>query len=202
MITDPEQLTIASLFALSPDNPAELAAGLHDDHLGAISNAAKSLSEPVPWSSIRTEVAGAMAGALQTKVLGGWMSAWQKYRELKEKAEESRESPDIPFPCTLHEHTIESTLHPYVRVFLGQSLIQEINFDVTLETHISGLILSLQAGEIVSLQVGRCEWSGSIAMEGVQLIHRDLAQLDLPRAFVLKHPISVVPQDALATEPS
>ena len=191
-ITDFEELTVASLFALSPENSTELAVGIEGDPFDAIVKEAKSLRSPVEWSSIRTDIAGAMTSALQAKVISGWASAWQKCAEVKEKAEESRNSPEVPVFCTLLKHSIESTLHPYVEVLLDQKLIQKIDFDVSLNTEIDGLILNMQNASIVSIQTGRCEWSGSIALQGVELIHRDIAELDLPGRIVLKHPISLL----------
>jgi hypothetical protein len=186
---DLEELTIAELFALSRENPAELAAGLDGDYGKAIRKDAESLTEPVAWSSLRTELAGVMTDALDTKVIDGWVLAWQKCNEVTEKAEMSRSAPDTPFSCILLVHSIESALHPYVKVLLGPKLVQKVDFDVTLTTQIDGIILNLKGGSIVSMQPGRCEWSGSIAVHGAELIKRSLEQLDLPGSLVLKHPI-------------
>ncbi len=199
---DVEELTIADLFALSPENQAKLAAGLDVEHFKAIEREAKSFSEPIAWNEMRTEIAGVMTDALDMKVVEGWVAVWQKCKEVKEKVEKSHNSPNTPFSCTLLEHSIESTLHPYLKVFLGPKLVQKIDFDVTLTTQIDGLILNLKGGSIVSIQPGRCEWSGSIAMYGAQLIERELSQLDLPGSIVLKHPIPLSAQKKLEAEPS
>jgi hypothetical protein len=184
-----EELTIAELFSLSRENPAELAAGLDGNYGNALRKDAESLTEPVAWSRFRTEVASVMTDALDTRVIDGWVSAWQNCKEVTEKAEMSRKAPDTPISCTLLEHSIESTLHPFVKVLLGAKLIKKIDFEVTLTTEIDGLILNLKNGSIVSIQPGRCEWSGSIAVQEAQLVQRSLEQLDLPGRVVLKHPI-------------
>ena len=200
--SDFEEQTIASLFALSPESPAELSAGLDGDQFKEIAKEAKSLAQPVEWSAVRNDLASTMIGALDTKVIGCWASAWQKCAEVREKAEKSRNSPDTPVPCTLLEHSIDSTLQPYVEVYLGPKLIQKINFDVALETKIDGLILNMKGGSIVSLQIGQCEWSGSIAVQGVQLIKRNLTELDLPGRIVLKKPILVAVRHETVVTPS
>lgn len=188
---DLEELTVAELFALSRENPVELAAGLDGNYGNDLRKEAASLTEPVPWSSLRTELAAVMTDALDTKVIDGWVAAWQKCKEVTEKAEMSRNAPDTPFSCILLEHSIESTLHPYVKVLLGPKQIQKIDFEVTLTTEIDGVILNLKNGSIVSIQPGRCEWSGSIAVQEAELIKRSLEQLDLPGRVVLKHPIQL-----------
>ena len=187
---DLEELTIADLFALS-NHSTKLAAGLDPEQFKAMQAEAKSLGEPVAWSEMRGEIAGVMTDALRTKVIGAWVSAWQTCKEVTEKAEKSHNSPNTPFSCTLVEHSIDSTLHPYVEVTIGQKLVQRIDFDVTLSTQIDVLILKLKGGSIVSIQPGRCECSGTIEAQGVQLAERKLAQLDLPGNLVLKHPIPI-----------
>jgi hypothetical protein len=200
--SDFEEQTIASLFALSPESPAELSAGLDGDQFKEVVKEAKSLAQPVEWSAVRNDLASTMIGALDTKVIGCWASAWQKCAEVREKAEKSRNSPDTQVPCTLLEHSINSALQPYVEVYLGPKLIQKINFDVALETKIDGLILNMKGGSIVSLQIGQCEWSGSIAVQGVQLIKRNLTELDLPGRIVLKKPILVAVRHETVVTPS
>ena len=70
-----EELSVADLFALSRENSANLAAGLDADDFKAINEEAKSLSEPLEWGELRTEIGGVMTDALDTKVLGGWVPA-------------------------------------------------------------------------------------------------------------------------------
>jgi hypothetical protein len=85
-------------------------------------------------------------------------------------------------------------------VLLGPKLVQKVEFDVTLTTQIDGLILNLKGGCIVSIQPGKCEWSGSIAVDEAELIKRSLEQLELPGSVVLKHPIPLAarkPDDAV-----
>ena len=190
-IVDLEELTVASLFAIQPEAPAELAEGIDEDRFTEIAKKAESFARPVPWSQIQTSIAGAVAGVLQSTVIGGWVAAWQKSKELEEKTERSRKAPEIPFFCTLLEHTIDSSFEPYVEVYVGPTLIQKIDCNVTLETRIDGVILNLLDGTIVALQLGRCEWSGIISIEGVEVINRELTTLDLPGHITLKHPIPI-----------
>jgi hypothetical protein len=89
----------------------------------------------------------------------------------------------------LAEHSIDSTFHPYVEIFLGSKRLQKITFDVTLTTQIEGLVLGVKNGCIVSLQLAKCEWTGSIATKGVPLVKRKLTKLDLPGRITLKRGI-------------
>jgi hypothetical protein len=199
---DLEKLTIADLFSLPAEGPAKLAVGLNGERFKAIQQAASCLPSPIGWSEVRTEMAGRMIDALQTTLLGGLVSAWLKSKAVEEKAKKSQSSPETPFSCTLLEHAVESTLHPYVRILLDEKLVQQVDFDVNMTTQIEGLILNLESGSIVSIQPGRCEWSGSIGIDGVDLIERSLVALDLPGHIVFRHPIPLSTPSEPAAKPS
>lgn len=189
-----EELTIANLFSLSPDGPSQLAAGLEAKDFAEIESKIAALAEPIPWSRVQSEIASLVSGALNTTVLDAWISAWKSYQEIKNDAEESRKSPEAVVLSRLAEHSIDSTLHPYVEVLLGPKLLGKITFDVTLTTLLKGLLLGLKNGRIVFLQLARCEWSGSIATKGINLLERKLTKLDLPGRITLKHSLPLVPQ--------
>jgi hypothetical protein len=190
-----EDLTVADLFALSPENAGKLGVKLKPDDFKDVEAQAKALAQPVAWSEMRTKLAGTIADALNVSVLDGWAAAWQKWKLVKEKVEESRRNPTAEVPCELFEHTIESTLHPYLEVLMGQTPVQRVDFDVTLSTEIDSVRLNLKNGNLVSLQPGACVWSGSVALHGAELLHQPLAQLDLPGSVVLKEPIPLYAQE-------
>jgi len=189
-----EDLTIGELFALSPDGPADVAAGLEAKDFQEIEKQISSLSEPIPWSRVQSETSSVIAAALNTSLLDAWASAWKKCQDLKNDAEESRRSPDAVVLSRLAEHTIKSTLHPYVEVFFGPKMLQKITFDVTLATQIKGLVLGLKNGRVVSIQLAQCQWTGSIGTRGVTLVKRKLTTLDFPGRITLKHGIPLGPQ--------
>lgn len=184
-----EDLTIRDLFGLSAEGPPEVAAGLEGKDFEELNKKISSLSEPIPWSRVQSEVAGVFPAAMNTGLLDAWAYAWKKYQNLKDDVEESRKSPDAIVLSRLAEHSIDSTLHPYVEVFLGSKRLQKITFDVTLTTQIEGLVLGVKNGCIVSLQLAKCEWTGSIATKGVTLVKRKLTKLDLPGRITLKRGI-------------
>lgn len=181
-----EDLTLRDLFSLSPDSPVELSAGLKAKDFKDIGKKLSTLSQPIPWTHVQSEIATAISGALNTNLLDAWASAWKKYQDVKAAVEESRKAPDEIVLTPLTEHSIESTLHPYVDVLLGPTLVQRITFDVIVTTQLKGLILGIKNSCIISLHVGECEWTGSIGTHGVVLVRRKLTKLDLPGRIGLK----------------
>lgn len=186
-----EDLSIRELFALPLDSPPELVAGLEAKNFEKIDKSISALSEAIPWSRVQSEVAGQISAALNTSLLDAWACAWKKYQSVKADVEESLKSPDALVLTRLAEHSIDSTLHPYVEVFLGAAKLEKITFDVTLTTDIRGLILGLRNGRIVSLQVAACEWTGSISVKGITLAERELTRIEFPGRITLKRAISL-----------
>lgn len=188
-----EELTIRDLFALPLESPPELAAGLEPKDFESLHRKLTALAEPVPWSRLQSEVAGQVSAALSTGLLDAWATAWKKYQDVQADVEESRKSPEATVLSRLAEHSIDSTLHPSVEVFLGPAKLEKITFDVTLTTEIRGLILGLKDGRLISIQVAQCEWTGSISVKGITLVERKLAKLDIPGRITFKRPVSLLP---------
>ena len=159
-----EDLTIRDLFALSPDSPSELAAGLEAEDYPAIEKAVSSLSEPIPWSRVQSEMSSVFSAALNTSLLDAWACAWKKCPDLKSDIEESRKSPDAVVLAGLAEHSVNSTLHPYIQVSLGPKVLQKITFDVTLTTQLKGVMSS-------DVKAGRTRF-GSARILRVDRFHR------------------------------
>jgi hypothetical protein len=195
-----EDITVADLFALSPENAASVELRLKSDDFKKAEAAAKELARPIAWTQLRPKLASTVASAMQVKVLDGWVAAWQKWKDVKEGAEKSCEDPEAVVPCELMEHTIVSELHPYLEVYAGPTRVQRVDFDVTLTTEIDGVLLNMKGGSLISIWPGRFQWKGSIGLHGAELLSQPLGRLDLPGKVNLKEPIAIRTTDHATAE--
>jgi hypothetical protein len=124
-------------------------------------------------------------------VLATLANGWKHYTMFMDDVRRSRSNPEVEIVSAIADHTIHSTLHPFVDVRLGGKTVHEIAFDVSLVTTIKGLLLGLKKGEIVSVEMGECEWTGKIAVAGVEVRERKLKKLALPGHLRLKRGIEV-----------
>ena len=188
---DIESLTLKDLLSLSPGDIPEpsVLGGVDSEALRNLQKQLSAQSLPIAWSRIQSEIAGVLGATLNTNVVTLWARGWTKYQGLMEDVKRSRQSPESVVLSPLAEHSIDSTVHPFVEITLGPKTIQKIYFDVTLNTHIEGLVLGLKNAHIVSLQMTKCEWSGTIQLETATLVRRPLAALSLPGCIELKHGI-------------
>jgi hypothetical protein len=184
-----EDLTLSQLFGISADFKLDSTAGSDAPNIVKLR---KKIPPATSWHSVQAEVATSLTDTLHSGLLEALAQGWAHYQALIDDARESRKSPHTPILSTLAEHAIDSTLHPYVEVFIGPTSIQKIPFDVTLTTTIKGLQLGLQDGKIVSVEMGHCEWKGSIETGGVPLIERHTQPLKLPGYLQLRKPIPLI----------
>ena len=185
-----EDLNIGDLFKLCSGTEVEsdLKAGLGAEELGALR---KALPKMISWSSVQDGVADSLMQALHVNVLGTLANGWKHYSMFMEDVRRSRSSPDVEIVSAIAEHSIHSTLHPFVDVRLAGRTVHEIAFEVSLETRMKGLLLGLKKGEIVSIELGECEWTGKIAVAQVDILERKLKTLSLPGHLRLKQGITI-----------
>ena len=185
-----EDLNIGDLFKLCSGTEVEsdLKAGLGAEELGALR---KALPKMISWSSVQDGVADSLMQALHVSVLGTLANGWKHYSMFMEDVRRSRSSPEVEIVSAIAEHSIHSTLHPFVDVRLAGRTVHEIAFEVSLETRMKGLLLGLKKGEIVSIELGECEWTGKIAVAQVDILERKLKTLSLPGHLRLKQGITI-----------
>jgi hypothetical protein len=184
-----EELTISQIFGLSADFKLDDTAASEAPN---IKDLKKKIPPAVSWSAAQTEVSTSLSNTLHTGVLETLAQGWMRYHALMDDAHKSRNAPQNPILSTLAHHDIESTLRPYVEIFIGPTSIQRIPFAVTLTTTIDGLQLGLLNGKIVFVEMAQCEWKGSIATNSVTLIERHTEPLHLPGRIQLKRPIPLI----------
>ena len=185
-----EDLSLGDLFAVMTGEAAEgdLKAGLDAKELSELR---KKVPTAISWSSVQESVADSLAEAMHVSVLATLANGWKHYTMFMEDVRRSRSNPEVEIVSAIADHSIHSTLHPFVDVRLGGKTVHEIAFDVSLVTTIRGLLLGLKKGEIVSVEMGDCEWTGKIAVAEVDVLERKLKKLALPGHLRLKRGIVI-----------
>lgn len=185
-----EDLSIGDLFELGTgaEVASDVKAGLGAEDLSELR---KAVPKMISWSSVQDGVADSLAQALHVSVLGILANGWKHYSMFMDDVRRSRSNPEVEIVSAIAEHSIHSTLHPFVDVRLAGRTVHEIAFEVNLETKMKGLQLGLKKGEIVSVEVGECEWTGKITVEEVDVLERKLKTLTVPGHLRLKRGITI-----------
>jgi hypothetical protein len=185
-----EDLSVGDLFEVlsGGETEGDLKAGLGAEELSELR---KKLPKAISWSSVQESVADSLSEAMHVSVLGTLANGWKHYKDFVEDVRRSRTNPEVEIVSAIADHSIHSTLHPFVDVRLGGKTVHEIAFEVSLVTTIKGLLLGLKKGEIVSVEMGDCEWTGKISVAGVEVLARKLKKLELPGHLRLKRGIEI-----------
>jgi hypothetical protein len=185
-----EDLSLGDLFEVitGGESEGELKAGLGAEELSELR---KKVPTAISWTSVQESVADSLAEAMHVSVLATLANGWKHYKDFMEDVRRSRSNPEVEIVSAIADHSIHSTLHPFVDVRLGGKTVHEIAFDVSLVTTIKGLLLGLKKGEIVSVEMGECEWTGKIAVAEVDVLERKLKKLALPGHLRLKQGIEI-----------
>ncbi|MEO6924897.1 MAG: hypothetical protein ABI142_13810 [Bryocella sp.] len=182
-----ETLSVGEIFSFAPGQSTDaVKTRLRVDGLPDLR---KSVPRLVSWTSVQSAVAGSLQTALHTPFLDTLADAWKVYDALRSDVKQSIESPQSRIVSTLAEHEIKSVLHPTIEVLLGAAPICELVFDVSMTTVIKGLLLTLQNGAIIAIEIGSCSTSGKIATHAIDLLKRELFTFKLPGELLLKKPI-------------
>jgi hypothetical protein len=183
-------LSLGDLFEVITGGEAEgeLKAGLGAEELSELR---KKVPTAISWTSVQESVADSLAEAMHVSVLATLANGWKHYTMFMEDVRRSRSNPEVEIVSAIADHSIHSTLHPFVDVRLGGKTVHEIAFEVSLVTTIKGLLLGLKKGEIVSVEMGECEWTGKIAVAEVDVLERKLKKLALPGHLRLKRGIAI-----------
>ncbi|WP_158943987.1 hypothetical protein [Granulicella sp. S190] len=185
-----ENMSVGDLFSLvtGGETESDIKAGLGAEELTELR---KKVPKMVSWTSVQEGVSDSLAEAMHISVLATLANGWKHYKVFMEDVKRSRSNPEVEIVSAIADHAIHSTLHPYVDVKLGGKTVHEIAFDVGLVTTIRGLLLGLKNGEIVSVELGECEWAGKIAVAEVEVLERKLKKLTLPGHLRLKRGIPI-----------
>ena len=185
-----EDLSIGDLFEVlsGGETEGDLKAGLGAEELSELR---KKLPKAISWSSVQESVADSLSEAMHVSVLGTLANGWKHYKDFMEDVRRSRTNPEVEIVSAIADHSIHSTLHPFVDVRLGGKTVHEIAIEVSLVTTIKGLLLGLKKGEIVSVEMGDCEWTGKISVAAVEVLARKLKKLALPGHLRLKRGIDI-----------
>ncbi len=162
---------------------------LPEPALAKISNARslddgrKKLAKRPPdrvWPPVSRAIGRALGDALQVDLGEVLVGGWNAYRSLREYADPAKHPPQDLAQVALGHHVISSTHKPRVEVRLGPTTLATVEFEVELELNVESAILTLQAGRIKEVAVGKCVGKGTLSCEGAVLVEKETREVALP----------------------
>ena len=177
-----ETATVRDLFFDGvPDQPVEALTRLMRERDTLV-----GLFPPGLTDVARRELADATNGLMSANLADVVAAGWKKYDALKKAARTTRDDPDAKELVSLMTPKIASVHHPSVDLYLDGKSIATVEIELEVALTIAGVIAVVKQGRLTEIQSGSCTASGSLAVQGIEMIKRQ-RKFDLYGAFRLGH---------------
>jgi hypothetical protein len=138
-------------------------------------------SRLIQWSAVEDVLFERTVEALDIPVLTFLMPAWKKYREILEFADVEKHPASEVNLISLVEHTVKVEHNPYLQVtYRGVEIPKaKLEFTLTGDFTLQGVILKIQNGKIKAIQGGAIKWSGELLLENKSVLKKESKSYDL-----------------------
>jgi hypothetical protein len=140
----------------------------------------------IQWKASMPDVVAKIGKLLDIPISDGWITSWKKAKEVNKALQDSEKAPNDTIELELGDHTIKTTLHPYISVEIGKLVKQKIEFNVVLSCKLKGFILIIRGGAIREIATVECVADGTIDYDGLVLAKHELAPIRLPEKILVE----------------
>ena len=137
-------------------------------------------------SAAMPDIAAKIAELLEVPIPAILVTSWKKSDAIRKLLDESRGAPDAKMHLELAEHTINSQHRPHIEIRIKNTVVKKIEFTLRLQFKLKGFILRIQNGAIRAMQTGTCEVKGTLEYQGLAVIEKKLAPINLPVTIPLE----------------
>ena len=148
-----------------------------------VRNLQQSLPDGLPggyWPAVMTQVGAKVREALDVPLESILTGAWQRYKQFEKYRDPERYPPEVTSVVPLADHTISSTLEPYVEVFADDVSVGRIALNVELNIALEGATLSIRDGKFRSLGLARGNVGGKLSCGDIVLLDLSSRKYELP----------------------
>ncbi|OGP75431.1 MAG: hypothetical protein A2Y80_01075 [Deltaproteobacteria bacterium RBG_13_58_19] len=183
-------ISLTRLFPLPGEQPLDL---LSPEKAAKLQEALARKAPAISWSLFPSEFNLKVIELLDIDLADIFVRSWNKYRILKDYADPDQHSPDETILVPLGEHTIKSEQHPHIDIFLNETRLTTVDFQISLSLVLKGIILKLQGGRITEILAGSCQGKGSIKCENQVLFEGETKPVLFPGSIKLGEGIAISP---------
>ncbi|MGH8905585.1 MAG: hypothetical protein ACRD0K_03495 [Egibacteraceae bacterium] len=174
---------LTARWVLFDDDDVEGAAAILADSLGQgdVTGAARGVLDgfsSVTRQAADRELARVAAGVADLDIVDVIIGGWRKHAALTAAARRSVAVPGGPEVVDLATHRITSVHQPHVDLLFDGVRVATVDFELSLDFVVRGLVATVRDGRLVALDSGRCDVTATLAVEGVEIAKRQ-RHLDL-----------------------
>lgn len=144
------------------------------------------------WPAAFGEIAGKIPYLLELDPSKLVANAWAKGKEFQRYADPEQYPPDETVLVKLARHVVRSSHDPHIEVMANDTLVDTVDFSLSLAITIEGAVLKIRDGKIWEVALGECTASGELSCEGHSLARRESEPFELPGTLVFEKPIPIM----------
>lgn len=138
------------------------------------------------------EAATAASALLKVDLIDVLARGWREHRDMVAAARRTLAAPLSTELVSMATHQVTLEQRPSVRVLVDGQRVATLELGLSIVFDVNALVLGISGGRIIAVHSGRCEITGTLAVQGTDLLVKR-AHLELPGVMSLRRGIRLLP---------
>ena len=138
------------------------------------------------------EAATTAAALLKVNLTDVLVHGWREHRDIVSTARRTLAAPGSTELLSLATHEVTMDKRPSINVLVDGHRVATLELGLSVVFDINGVLLGIGGGRLTAVHSGRCEITGTLAVQGTDLLVKR-ARLALPGVFSLRRGIRLLP---------
>jgi hypothetical protein len=140
------------------------------------------------------EAATTAAALLRVDLVSVLVRGWREHRDIVSAARRTLAAPGSTEVISMSSHEIRLDERPSISVLVDGQRVATLQLGLSIVFDLNALLLGISGGRLITVHSGRCEITGTLAVQGTDLLVRR-AHLELPGVVSLRRGIRLLPID-------
>jgi hypothetical protein len=138
------------------------------------------------------EAATAASALLRVDLVDVLARGWREHRDIVAAARRTLAAPLSTELVSMATHEITVAQRPSVNVLVDGQKVATLELGLSIVFNVNALLLGISGGRIIAVHSGRCDITGTLAVQGTNLLVKR-AHLELPGVVSLRRGIRLLP---------
>ena len=138
------------------------------------------------------EAATAAAALLKVDLIDVLARGWREHREIVAAARRTLAAPLSTELVSMATHQVTLEQRPSVSVLVDGQKVATLELGLSIVFDVNALLLGISGGRLIAVHSGRCEITGTLAVQGTDLLVKR-THLELPGVISLRRGIRLLP---------
>ena len=138
------------------------------------------------------EAATTAAALLKVDLVDVLVRGWREHQDIVSAARRTLAAPGSTELVSMSSHEIRLDQRPSVSVLVDGQRVATLHLGLSIVFGVNALLLGISGGRLIAVHSGRCEITGTLAVQGTDLLVKR-THLELPGVISLRRGIRLLP---------